>query len=109
MATSPYAALLVQMRQVLDTIDEQTPYNNSDALQVFDECARRIHDATVPDPLYQPMTRPPAIDEAIRDATLLGDGFLHIGQLKPNEHLIWTRLDPQTVVVKTLTTQGETP
>jgi hypothetical protein len=58
---SPYDALLSQMSEVLDMVDSQTSFDNTEARKVFDHCARQIHLATVPDPLYQLQTRPPAM------------------------------------------------
>jgi hypothetical protein len=104
---SPYDALLSQMSEVLDMVDSQTSFDNTEARKVFDHCARQIPLATVPDPLYQLQTRPPAINEALNDARATGNGHLHL--VRRNDGMIyWNRLDPTTVVLKAPTTQGET-
>jgi hypothetical protein len=91
-ARSPYDALLAQMGELFDIVDGQTSFDNSDAKALFNECARQIHNATVPDPLYQPRTRPPAINEAINDAVLTGTGYLRITASRPDTSLTWERL-----------------
>jgi hypothetical protein len=106
MSRSPYDALLSQMADIMDLLDSQTAFDNTEARKVYNECARRIHLATVPDPLHHPQTRPPAINEALNDAALTGDGFLHLTRAGDGR-IVWTRRDPHDVVMRALPTQGE--
>jgi hypothetical protein len=105
---SPYDMLLTQMREVLDIVDGQNLNDNSLAREVFDECARKIHAATAPDPLHRIETRPPAIDEALADARQTGDGFLHSNR-RDDGALVWERVPSRLVVLRSPTKQGETP
>lgn len=58
-AVSPLEALLKQMTDVLEHVDAQTSFNNSNAREVFDHCAQQIRVATMkmPHHPYHPVFR----------------------------------------------------